>query len=221
MYRGQLLSNPNMMFFLERLDTPLIDLDVTAWLFLAQITGDLPLPEVKEMKQFNLNTFLEAMADPICRGYDDENYKNRWWQVDDDHWTYSSSDTRMTQMERNYLNLQFRILARDMVDAKYPLQLGTYHKLNEKGNAFVEFNEACGHARYDLEEGSPDASWRTYRDCNPSKCYSIMTGTKAAPLKGHWLDLEGHGKEEIVDATAPKQKARGIAGRLRDKLRIL
>ena len=66
MYRGQLISNPNMMFFLERLDTPLVDLDVTAWLFLAQITGDLPLPEVAEMKEFNLNTFLDAMADPIC-----------------------------------------------------------------------------------------------------------------------------------------------------------
>jgi hypothetical protein len=177
-FRGRLLSDPNMMFFLERLDTPLADLDVTAWSFLAQTTGDLPLPEVKEMKQFNLNTFLEAMADPICRGYDDENYESRWWEVDDDHWTCSSSDTRMTQMK-------FRMPARDMVDAKHPLQLGTCNELNEKGNAFVEFNEACGHARRDLEEGSPDASWKTHRDCNPSKCCSIMTGTKAAPLKCH------------------------------------
>ena len=46
---------------------------------------------------------------------------------------------------------------------------------------------------------SPNASWRTFRDCNPSKCYSIVTGTRAVPLKCKWLDLDGHSIEDIVD----------------------
>ena len=50
------------MFVLERIvDTPLMDIDVTAWLLLAQITGDIPLPLVNEMKQFNLATLMDAM----------------------------------------------------------------------------------------------------------------------------------------------------------------
>lgn len=157
--------------------------------------------------------------DPICRGYEDENYKKRWDSVDDEHWTYNLSDKRMKQMSRNYLCLQFRILARDMTDANYPLQIGSYNKLNEKGKALVEFNHVCGYARYDLDEESRDASWRTFRDCNPSKCYSIMTGTKAVPLKCRWLDLDGDNKEEIV-RTINRKKSRSITNLIRDKLRI-
>ena len=126
----------------------------------------------------------------------------------------------MKQMSRNSLDLQFRILARDMADANYPLHIGSYNKLNEKGRALVEFNHVCGYARYDLDEESRDASWRTFRDCNPSKCYSIMTGTKAVPLRCRWLDLNGDSKEDIVNKTNGKQKSRGIARMIRDKLRI-
>ena len=206
------------MFFFERLDTPLADLDVTAWLFLAQIAGDLPLPSTTEMKEFNLRTLLDAMEDPSCRGYCDENYKKRWWLVDDNHWSNNMSDKRVKQMEEKYLDLQFRILARDMVDANYPLQIGTYSKLNDKGKALVAFNVVCGYARYNLDEESPDASWRTFRDCNPSKCYSLFTGTKAVPLKCHWLDLDDDSKDGIVDKLPPKPKSRGVMRMIRGKI---
>ena len=53
-YRGHLISNTNMMFIADRLDTPLLDLDVQAWLLIAHITGDITLPSEKEMKRFNL-----------------------------------------------------------------------------------------------------------------------------------------------------------------------
>lgn len=64
MYRGQLMKNPSMMFFLERIDTPLMDIDVTAWLLLAQITEDITLPSTNEMKEYNLATLLDAMQ--VC-----------------------------------------------------------------------------------------------------------------------------------------------------------
>ena len=209
-YRSQLMSNPNMMFFLERTDAPLFDLDITAWLMMAHIMGDLPLSSVREMKQFNLETLLEALQDPLCRGYDDENYKNRWWAVNGDHWSYNFYDNRIIQMNQQYTDLQYRLLARDMVDAKYPLHIGTHKKLNTKGEALVEFNHVCGYARYDLDWKSPESSWRTFRDCDPTKCYSILTGTRAVPLKSHWLDLEGDGIDGIVDKESGKKI--GVSG---------
>ena len=112
-------------------------------------------------------------------------------------------------MIRQYIELQYRLLARDMVDAKYPLQIGTYNKLNEKGKALVEFNEVCGYARYDLDWKSPEASWRTFRDCNPTTCYSILTGTRAVPLKSHWLDLKGDAIDDIVDKGEQQKVGKG------------
>ena len=214
------MSNPNMMYFFERLDTPLIDLEVQAWLLLAQIIGDISLPTQEEMKGYNIKSFLESLEEPYCREYAEENYRKRWWKVDDDHWSYNTSDKRSKQMNKTYLDLQFRVLARDMVDCKYPLQIGTHQKLNEKGKALVLFNEVCGYARYDLDEESPDASWRTFRDCNPAKCYSIMTGTKTVPLKCHWLDLQGQSKDDIVDNSTTKQKKKSVTGMLKEKLRL-
>ena len=217
-YRGQLISNPNLHFLMERTETPLIDLDVAAWLALAQIIGDLPLPSISEMKQCNLDTLLHALEDPMLRGDNEENYKNRWWQVNDDHWSFDVHDKRTKQMSKSYLELEHRILARDMVDANYPLQIGTFSKLNEKGKALVEFNNICSYARYNLDDESPNASWRTFRDCNPSKCYSIVTGTRAVPLKCKWLDLDGHSIEDIVDTSSSNKQ--GLTGMMKNKLRI-
>jgi hypothetical protein len=53
-YGGTLISNPKIMFVLERLDVPLIDLNVL-------------LPTTEDMNQFNVSEFLEEMKDPIAR----------------------------------------------------------------------------------------------------------------------------------------------------------
>ena len=210
------MSNPNMMFFVDRLENPLADIEVQAWLLLAQITGDIPLPSPTEMKQFNLDTLLEGMKDPFFRCRDEENYKKRWDSVAYDHWSCDFSDERMKQMSQSYGDLEFRILARDMVDAKYPLHIGTYNKLNEKGKALVAFDTISGYDRYDLEKESPDSSWRTFRDCDPSKYYSIMTGTKAVPLKCKWLELDGTSVENIVDGMVKVEKVRSVTGMIRE-----
>jgi hypothetical protein len=120
----------------------------------------------------------------------DMNYKQRWWNVSDNHWTYDHFDERSIQFYKQYYRLQYQILARDMIDSNYPLNIGTYGELNEKGEALVKFNIDSSYARYNLDGESPDAEWRTFRDCDPSNCYSIFSGTKAVPLKCHWLDLD-------------------------------
>jgi len=103
-------------------------------------------------------------------------------------------------------DFNLRLLTRDMQDAKYPTQIGTFSKLNEKGRSFVNLDVGSLHARTCLNKDSPDASWRTFRDeKNPSKYCSIMTGTRAAPLKCRWLDLNGCSVDEIVDAVKPSE----------------
>ena len=67
MYRGRLMSVPSMFFIFEDADVPLFNIDVNAWRTLAQVTGDLPLPPPEEMRQFNTETLLHAMHDPIFR----------------------------------------------------------------------------------------------------------------------------------------------------------
>jgi hypothetical protein len=179
----------NMMFVKERMDVPLFDLDVQTWLLLKHITSN-NLPSVEDMNKWNLEQFTREMNDVMLRYQLDMNFKQRWWNVGEDHWTYDHFDERSKQFYRDYYQLQYRILARDMVDSRYPLDIGSYEELNDKGEALVKFNIESSYARYSLDEDSCDAEWRTFRDCGLSDCYcSVFTGTKGVPLKGHWLDL--------------------------------
>mmetsp|Transcript_26047 Transcript_26047/g.55997 ORF Transcript_26047/g.55997 Transcript_26047/m.55997 type:complete len:628 (+) Transcript_26047:172-2055(+) len=205
-YRGRLLSVPNMMFLCEEVDVPIFGLDIAAWLLLAQITGDLPLPSLQERKKFNTETLGNAMNDPYFRLLHDSNYAKQWCMaIGDDHWAEDHSNRRSKDLERSHLDLQYRFLARDAQDSGYPLQLGTFEKLNKKGKALVECNMVVDYARYDLNEDSADASWRTFRDCDPSKCKSIFTGTRAVPLKRHWLDLDSYKIADIAGEAAEEK----------------
>jgi len=209
LYRGHLLSNPNMMFMMGRLDAPLLDLDVQAWLLLAHLTDDITLPSEKDMKRFNLQALMDELQDPYIRAEIDKNYDDHWgdslYDDDDVHWLNQFGDKRVREMKTNTFTLQCRFLARDMIDASYPLDIGTYKKLNGKGKALVEMEVVSGFDFHSVElvEGSRDSSWKTFRDGNPTNIRSIMTGTKAIPFKCHWLDLEGDGVDDICGTPAP------------------
>ncbi|KAL3799286.1 hypothetical protein HJC23_013011 [Cyclotella cryptica] len=197
LYRGLLISNPNMMFLQERTDVPLLDLDVQTWLLLAHITGDLALPSVEQMQKFNREQFSQQMNDVLTRSLLDMNYKRRLWSVDEEeHWISDMSDERNTVLHKHYCELQYRILARDMMDSRYPVNIGTYDALNEKGHALVQFDVACSYNRYNLGKESADGKWKTFRDCDPSCFYSIFTGMKAVSLKAPWLELSEDEYEE-------------------------
>jgi len=187
-----------MMFSFDMSENPILAVDIAMWLLLAHIMGDIPIPSQQQMKQYNLKILLDLLDTPFWRYYE-ENYMNRWYDIDDDHWSYDVSDKRMIDMLKDYFAKDMKIVARDCCDAKHPLQIGTYENLNERGEAFVEFNLVDSFHRYDLDEESPDSSWKTFRDFDPSnKIYSVMTGTKAVPLKCRWLDIDGECKEDIV-----------------------
>jgi hypothetical protein len=161
------------------------------------------------MKRFNLQALMDELQDPYIRVEIDKNYDDHWDDSrdddDDDHWLNQFGDKRAREMDTNTLTLQYRFLARDMIDASYPLDLGTYKKLNGKGKALVEMEVVSGFDFHSVElvEGSRDSSWKTFRDGNPTNIRSIMTGTKAIPFKCHWLDLEGDGVDDICGTPAP------------------
>ena len=67
MYRGRLISMPSMFFIFEQCGNPLVSLDINAWLVLAQVTGDLPLPTPEEMARTNMKVLLNTMNDPFFR----------------------------------------------------------------------------------------------------------------------------------------------------------
>ena len=215
-YRGHLISNPNMMFMKNRLEAPLLDLDVQAWLLVAHITGDITIPSENEMKRFNLQTLMDELQVPRKRLELDKKYGNRFDDViDEDHVLEKFGSKEGRELERNYSISEYRILAQDMLDAKYPFDLGTPKKLNSKADALIEMVLVTGFDAHQVElvEGSNDSYWKTFRDCNPSnKVYSIHTGTKAVPFKCNWLDLQGERVEDICGAPLPlKAKGKGKA----------
>ena len=186
------------MFFIDNSENPILEIDITAWLLLAHIMGDIPLPSQEQMIEYNGKLALDLLDDPYWRCHE-ENFRNRWWNVDEEHWSNDTSDKRVYKMLKSYLAKDIQKLARDCFDAKHPLQIGSYENLNEIGKAFLEFNLVDSYHRYELDEESPEASWKTFRDCDPSgKVYSVMTGTNAVPLKNRWLDIDGECKEDII-----------------------
>lgn len=228
MYRGHLISNTKMFVIYDIFEAPLLSLDIAAWLMVSQMTGDLPVPNTDEMHSFNMETLLDCMNDPFFRYDADgvsislfvcvatccttvihsaplsilngQNYKEQWKLVcsDEEHWSNDTMSIGMKAIHRNFHNLEHRLLARDAFDSGYPLDLGTYGELNEKGKALVAIHTDNEYSRYEMDASTPDASWRTFRDCDPSQCRSIFTGTESIPLKGRWLELEGCEMKDII-----------------------
>lgn len=106
------------------------------------------------------------------------------------------------ELHRAYWELQYRICAGDARDAGYPLNIGTRDALNDTGRALVAIELRNEDSRVEMDETSPDAAWRTFRDVDPSAYVSVMTGTGAAPLKGRWLEIEGYEVDDIVEEGA-------------------
>ena len=118
--------------------------------------------------------------------------------IDDNHWSNDHSDPRTKSLVyKCSLEFLYRFLARDAVDTGYPLHLGIYEKLNQKGRELVSFNTLSSYTRLELDEDSPATSWRTFRDHAPLS-YSTFTGGKSAPLKCQWSDLGGCKLTDIV-----------------------
>jgi len=198
LYRNLLISNPNMMFLFEVNSYPIMNIDVSAWLCLSYICGDIEVPAVEVMKRENSLQLLQEMQQPWVRYYMDKNYSDKYDEkyasLPDDHWHRNCGSESYLECSEEYGSYEIRHMARDMKTCNYPLNLGSYEKLNRTGEKLNHMTVMGSAARYQLTSESEDESWRTFRDCDPGPFSSLMTDTKATCLQGRWMDIDDEGK---------------------------
>jgi len=190
-YRGILVSNPNMMFLKEgNCAIPLFELDVRAWFFLNHIIGDFELPSAEELEQANLEIVKKGMDIPSIRFYMDFNYQYEWRKLGKKHWTNDCNNPKTIELDKDATRFLFKLLAQEQIDGAYPFTIGTGEKLNEKGELLLNLN----HLSYNGRTASKNAhsDWKTFRDIDPAGFMSLHTGNKAVPLKSRWIDLDDH-----------------------------
>lgn len=205
---GFFLKNIDMMYLYENdFETPLVGLDVFAWILAATLTGEVAMPSVEKLHEMNTQELRDAMDSPIARYFMDEGYaavidklpagEGQFWpsRNDDDDET---EECTFWDMWGDYEESNMRLLAEYMHMSKYPgLSLGSRKGLNRNGKLMMKFNEECIKAREDTwKEIKADRSredWHTFRDNtkNCKKIRSLYTNTKARPLKKRWLDAVG------------------------------
>jgi len=200
-YRGVLIDNPNMMYITETYDSAstFLDLDVNANLVLAYLTGKVAIPKEKDMIKENQKQLEAEMQVPWLRTSMDGAYKEEAGELPENHWSENASDERAVEMNRMATSLLVRKLARDMQDAKYPVDLGNWKKLSPLGEKLVDINIAAGECRSSIEE--ENSEWKTFRDMEQKEFASLYTGTKSCALPGHWIQLKAEDGEPTKIST--------------------
>jgi len=187
-YRGLLISNPNMMFIheLELSLCPILELDVLAHLILAYLVGEKSIPTTQEMQKANQKQLEAEMHIPWLRASLDPLYQDEINEFDDQHWVNNSNDERVLILNQMANDLAVRRLARDMKDAKYPLNLGDWKSLNKDGKKVIDIITAVENTRSKRRSKGN----LTYRDSHLKETLSLFTGTRAAEMPGSWLELK-------------------------------
>ncbi len=195
------IDNPNMMFVHEFGDTPIMSVEISAWMIIKTITGQIPLPSPKEMRAdctrivgdwLNCNTLRYEMdwkyqekMDKHLDDYDSD-------EISEDDWDQGSE-------------WNFWFLGEMMCKYKYPVSYiddpdkddsySKYHKLVSK-NDEIDYNSRhhLGEIVYDKEKEKD--GWRTFRDYpGLEEIESYFTGIKAKNLDKPWS--ETHEDEKL------------------------
>jgi hypothetical protein len=97
------------------------------------------------------------------------------------------------EIVQEFLSFDFRNMARAMQEANYPLRIGNYEELNEKGLKLYEYGQRSVAHRTNVTATS------TFRDTEDShKFTSIFTGTEAVPLKKPWMEINENKDATVV-----------------------
>lgn len=193
-YRRVLIKNPNMMFIYELTSYPLLEIDVAAWLCLAYITGEQRIPSEEEMLETNKRELLDSMHELSVRYEIDKNFSDAWCAVPSNHWSHDTTSNEYKEYLHEYNSYEIRILARDMKDANYPIQLGDIRNLNKTGLKLLQMlcDDCIG--RYTLSKCDRETrKWKTFRDIDPSPFRSLLTDEASTKLKGRWLEIDDDG----------------------------
>ena len=191
-YRSVLISNPRMMYIMDiNSEYPLLHLEAEAWLCLAVCTGDVKVPSKEAIEEEIQGQMLEEMNIAFLRWSMDSNYFDAMIDLGENHWTDDYDDPRTIQINEEFLAYYVGLIARNLRDAKYPVDFGTYGELNDLGKKLVTLGLENVKMMHLLEPESKDSTWKTFRDVKPDTLQSIFTGQKATPLPKPWLELKG------------------------------
>jgi cation diffusion facilitator CzcD-associated flavoprotein CzcO len=193
LYRGLAISNPAMMFLTGTTDNPLVCIDVNACLLLRFITGLNAIPTSEVMTRQNLNDAFEGMQNIYVRYCMDSNYCAAFDEKCDNNKKLRELILPFfEEHESEHYSLYFRMLARTMQEAKYPVSFGTFEEFNEIAKTVMSNDTLVYNHRIVLDPDNEDENtWRTFRDyADANKFRSIFTGTEAVPLPGRWIDLD-------------------------------
>ncbi|CAJ1965668.1 unnamed protein product [Cylindrotheca closterium] len=216
-YRGVLISNPNMMFLSSfGSETPLLSIDVSAHLLAGYLYGTINLPTKTEMQKKNLERFHHMMHNPFSRMDADYAYSvaiEQWMETVNSTERLNASDEVVTTSAYCF---DLYYLHQTMVDANYPIKLvgpegltcpsKFDHKignrnylmpkgLTELGDLFVSMDMLCGEhrgsTRNDNRVKDQTPSKSTYRDyTDGAKFRSLHTHNEARPsLDDMWVNL--------------------------------
>jgi hypothetical protein len=194
LYRGLSIDNPNMMFIVTSVDNPLFGIDVDSWLLLRFITGLNKIPSAAEMWKQNEddawrqmdNIYLRyCMDSAYCKACDDMHYKDP--ECHDLLWgSYKEAKSK-------HYEIYYRVLARSIQEAEYPVSYGSYDELNETVQTLIKYGSMSYYARYNLRPDDEDSEWKTFRDCSDFGMFrSVFTGAKSVPLQQRWLDIDAN-----------------------------
>jgi len=197
-YRYLLISNPNMMYMQQFGDSPLFEADTSSWLLLGYITGDVEIPSPEVMRKLNEKDILEMMDIHSMRERLDANYAEASDITLEDeegkeHWSTNILDQRILAYEKEGEKYSLRCNARDMKNSSYPVDIGSFEKLNRKGEQYLINSQVTWINRLNLQKGK-----YTFRDGDSSKIQSIFTDQVAVPLRKLWLDLKESDYNDLV-----------------------
>ena len=189
-----LIDNPNMFFIHEMATYPLIEIDVAAWMCMAFMIGDTPIPTNEEMWEHSRLDLLRSMQSHSERYLVDEEY---WYAVEKklglDEIDLDELDKEGESFKAHF-DHDIRQLAQKMTIGNYPFNLGTIEKLNKAGEKFMKMAVQGEMSRLDLKFAKDaDKIWKTFRDADPSHYESFISGMKSTPLKGRWLEIDDDG----------------------------
>ena len=206
LYRGSIsIKNPNMMyFFLQFTDTPLMELDISAWMMARYVTRQSALPSRKEMEEEHDRINLESMDNPFIRYDSDYKFSAALDEVID--WESTEvGNAWYHEVEIEVQNMNYRLLGKMMNEYGYPVS-----HLCEDGETFSKYNDVCRNMyihedsrssmdkiKYDTVDKGGDQKdnilrpgWQTFRDAaKHDVCKSYFTGTKSCPLPKPWFEL--------------------------------
>lgn len=217
-----LIDNPNIFFLHETNYTPLLSIDVNAWVCLSYIMNKKTIPSKEVIWEQNKMKLLELMHEVTYRAEMDDNFIASYTSLSSSSKLEDARSKEYIQLLREFSNFETISMIESMNDGNY---LGIGSLFGEKGNLSsmgLQFSEMLVYSnlmRPILKfENEDEQLWKTFRDYDPKFFKSYITGMKSGkypicgglrfvllilylprclnfvvPLKGRWLDLDDKG----------------------------